>query len=131
MRVVAATRAPSRLSAPGPHDSTIPKVSMPGPYGRSTRTAMLTPVTRSRSLRLSGIACTRTRTSPGPGSGTSTSSMPSTSAGCPYSCMRQARMVFAVMVDAYLLGFEVEVLDVRRELAAHLVGIDAVLLGFV
>src|ERR1700722_9800908 len=92
---------------------------------------MLTPVTRSRSLRLSGMACTRTRTSPGPGSGTSTSSRRSTSVGWPCSCMRQARMVVAVMVFAYLFGFEVEVLDVRRELATHLVWINAVLFRFV
>ena len=42
---------------------------MPGLYGRSGSTIMLPPMTRSRSLRLSGAAWTRTRTSPGSGLG--------------------------------------------------------------
>ena len=92
-------------SAPAPHASTMPITSMPGLYGRSGRTIMLPPLMRSRSLRLSGIACTRTRTSPASGSGTGTSSSRSTSVGrSPYVCVRHAcidrHFVMILPVDA-------------------------------
>ena len=72
---------PATRSAPSPHASTTPMTSMPGLYGSSGRTIMLPPVMRSRSLRLSGIACTRTRTSPASGVGHGTSSSWSASCG--------------------------------------------------
>src|SRR3954467_12653169 len=54
---------------------------------------MLPPLIRSRSLRLSGTACTRTRTSPASGSGTGTVSRRSTAVGRgPYSWVRHARI---------------------------------------
>src|SRR6202166_3156800 len=53
---------------------------------------MFPPVIRSRSLRLRGIAWTLIRNSPGPGSGIDTSSSVSTSNGCPYVCVRHARI---------------------------------------
>jgi hypothetical protein len=59
---------------------------------------MFPPVIRSRSLRFSGIACTRTRTSPASGSGTGTVSSRSTSVGRgPYSWVRHARIVVSLM----------------------------------
>src|SRR4051812_22832092 len=54
---------------------------------------MLPPLIRSRSLRLSGTACTRTRTSPASGAGTGTVSRRSTAVGRgPYSWVRHARI---------------------------------------
>src|SRR5690348_14645682 len=54
---------------------------------------MLPPVIRSRSFRLSGIACTRIRTSPACGVGIGTVSSFNTSVGRgPYWCVRHARM---------------------------------------
>src|SRR3954469_20951152 len=96
---MAATRAPIHSSAPAPQPSTTPMTSIPGLYGNSGRTAMLPPLIRSRSLRLSGMASTRTRTSPASGSGLSTVSNRSTSRGSPYSCTRQARIASVIPAD--------------------------------
>jgi len=69
--------------------------SIPGLYGRSGRTIMLPPVMRSRSFRLSGIACARTLTSPSPGSGISTRSSFNAVSGAPYSWFARLSWSFA------------------------------------
>src|SRR5580693_9093115 len=97
---------------------------------------MFPPVIRSRSLRLSGMACARTLTSPASGAGTGTVSSRSTSTGAPYSCVRHARMVagagsmvFTSGSSGRLFGREVEVVDVLAELRPDAFGHHHELMG--